>query len=347
MKPITRFVMALLFAACFPVCVQAQRIYTGGGNPILDGADPDITIVGNTYWMYPTHLNGFQEALFFAYASTDLKTWTRHGPLLDLKDVRWIGDDHATKHFAWAPGIFQKNGQFYLYFSVGPQTPTASRIGVAVASAPQGPFVDSGKPLLTGGNGFEAIDAMVFEDPQSGKVYLYCGGSAGAKLRVFELHADLISIAREFPVATPEKFTEGSFMHVRDGLYYFSYSHGRWNDATYSVHYSTAPSPTGPWTYKGCILQSNDEHWGPGHHAIVRNPASGEWFIVYHRWNGAGTTGKMPRGRSVCIDRLQYDKQGNILPITMTNEGVLPAPISNIQPKQAAVETRDQPRQSL
>src|SRR3546814_2321370 len=32
---------------------------------------------------------------------------------------------------------------------------------------------------------------------------------------------------------------------------------GRWNDATYSVHYATAPGPTGPWTYRGLILTTD------------------------------------------------------------------------------------------
>ena len=53
-------------------------------------------------------------------------------------------------------------------------------------------------------------------------------GSAGAKLRVFELNPDLVSFAREVPVETPPQFTEGVFMHVRDGRYYLSYSHGSW-----------------------------------------------------------------------------------------------------------------------
>jgi hypothetical protein len=38
----------------------------------------------------------------------------------------------------------------------------------------------SGKPLVTGGNGFEAIDPMVFVDPKTKTPYLYAGGSAGA-----------------------------------------------------------------------------------------------------------------------------------------------------------------------
>ncbi|WP_159317014.1 family 43 glycosylhydrolase, partial [Raoultella terrigena] len=136
--------------------------------------------------------------------------------------------------FLWAPGVATARGKWYLYYSVGPQNPTPSRIGVAVADRPEGPYRDSGKPLVTGelvrdGRGFEAIDPMVFVDPRSGKAYLYTGGSAGARLRVWELNRDMISLAREVPVAQPPQFTEGAFMHERAGTYYLSYSHGRFN----------------------------------------------------------------------------------------------------------------------
>jgi beta-xylosidase len=296
-------------------------------NPLFFGADPDILIANKTYYVYPTGTDTRSYDSFLVYASPDLKTWKETGPVLRIQDISWINDDGAPSHSLWAPGVCMANGKYYLYFSIGPQNPTPSRIGVAVCDSPDGKFIDSGKPLVTGGNGFEAIDPMAFRDPKSGKHYLYCGGSAGAKLRVFELNDDMVSIAREIPVETPVNFTEGSFMHWRGGKYYLSYSHGVWNSDSYSVCYSTADSPTGPWKYKGTILKSNDEHSGPGHHAFFENPATGQWYVVYHRWNGAKKTGKMPPARSVCIDLLEYDKNGDILPVKMTDTGVAPSPV--------------------
>src|SRR5690606_10045576 len=107
----------------------------------------------------------------------------------------------------WAPGVIEKDGKFYLYYSIGPKP---SHIGVAVAESPSGPFFDSGQPLLAdhGAPGFEAIDAMVFTDPVSGTSYFYAGGSAGANLRVFELAEDMVSFEREISVGTPSRFTE-------------------------------------------------------------------------------------------------------------------------------------------
>lgn len=289
------------------------------GNPIMRGADPHAIVLGDTVWIYPTWSDGRGER-FFAFSSTDLTNWQRHGPVLDLADVAWIKEDGQERHHAWAPAMLVRGGKYYFYYSVGPQNPTPSRIGVAVGDGPQGPFHDSGRPLLTGGDGFEAIDPMAFADPQSGKVYLYAGGSAGAKLRVFELNPDLTSIAREIPVETPPQFTEGVFMHCRDGRYYLSYSHGGWRNSSYSVHYATADAPTGPWTYRGAILVSDQTHKGPGHHSFIQSPLDGRWRIVYHRWENQTGDGPYRGSRQICIDAVEYDADGLIRPIAMTNQ---------------------------
>lgn len=300
-------------------------------NPVLTGADPHLAVVCDRYWIYPTDAtdprNGFQAERFYGYSSRDLRQWTRSKPLIDLKQIAWIGDDGAARHYLWAPALAAANGRYYFYYSVGPQDPTPSRIGVAVADKPGGPFRDSGRPLLTGGNGFEAIDPMVFVDPVSAKPYLYAGGSAGATLRVFELRPDMTGIARELPTVTPPLFTEGAFVHRRGDLYYLSYSHGHWNDATYSVHYATSRSPAGPWVYGGAILTSDGTHQGPGHHSIARNPTTGEWFIAYHRWDRRDPAGPFSGVRVTAVQPLRYGSDGAILPIRMTDDAPPAAPI--------------------
>ncbi len=295
-------------------------------NPQFTGADPHAVFIGKELWVFPTGGPGGSWAAdrFGAFSSRDLRHWRTRGELIRRDQIPWIRDDGAPAHFLWAPAIAQRHGRYYLYFSVGPQNPTPSRIGVAVADRPEGPYRDIGHPLIAdGGHGFEAIDPMVFVDPRSGKAYLYAGGSAGARLRVWELRADMTSIAREIPVATPRNFTEGAFLHLRGGTYYLSYSHGRWNGPDYSVHYATATSPTGPWTYRGAILTGDARHQGPGHHSVVRTPA-GNWLIVYHRWEDARGPGPYRGEREVAIDRLRYARDGRILPVTMTDGAAAP-----------------------
>lgn len=293
-------------------------------NPLLPGADPHAIVSGGVVWIYPTWSEEPGRRRFFAFSSADLGDWKRHGPVLDLDEVGWIKEDGARVHHAWAPGVLEKGGKWHFYYSVGPQNPTPSRIGVAVGDSPAGPFRDSGRPLLTGGNGFEAIDPMAFTDPKTGATYLYAGGSAGATLRVFEMTADLVRFAREIPVATPPRFTEGAFMHERAGLYYLSYSHGGFRDASYSVHYATSDSPTGPWNYRGVILASDATRKGPGHHSFFRHPATAAWLIAYHRWENQTGDGPYQGVRQTCVDSVHYDAQGLIQPIQMTDDR--PAP---------------------
>jgi beta-xylosidase len=311
---------------------------TAGGahNPVFPGADPHLAVACGRYWIYPTNAvdpgNGFVASRFYAYSSADLQRWTRSAPLIDIASIKWIGDDGAREHFLWAPGLAVKGGHYFLYYSVGPQNPTPSRLGVAVGTSPAGPFVDSGAPLLTGGNGFEAIDPMTFIDPASGKAYLYAGGSAGATLRVFELTPDMVHIAREIPVQTPPGFTEGAFMHVRNGVYYLSYSHGRWNDATYSVRYATAPSPIGPWRYRGVILTSDATHRGPGHHSFAQDPVNGAWIIAYHRWEQRSRTGPFTGVRQTAVQTISYARDGTIRPIRISDTTPPPMPLPAARP---------------
>lgn len=302
-----------------PALLLSLALQAGAGsNPIMPGADPHAMFAGGQCWIYPTRSPAGGQG-FLAFSSKDMKTWTQHGPVLRFADVKWIKDDGATSHYAWAPGVAERKGKFYFYYSVGPQGPTPSRIGVAVGSRPEGPFVDSGKPLLTGGKGFEAIDPMVFGDPQTGRYYLYAGGSAGAKLRVFEMADNMINFRREVTVKTPPKFTEGAFMHYRDGVYYLSYSHGGWRDPSYSVHYATSNSPTGPWRYRGAILTSDAHHKGPGHHSILQRPGTDDWYIVYHRWDNAPDTGPYRGQRQIAIEPLHHEYGTWIRPVKMTD----------------------------
>lgn len=314
-----RWLAALAVA---PLLVAAAAL---SGNPQFQGADPHAMFIGDELWVFPTGGPGGSWAAdrFGAFSSRDLKRWTSRGELIRRDQIKWLGDDGAPEHFLWAPGVATANGKYYLYFSVGPQNPTPSRIGVAVADRPQGPYKDSGRPLVTGGNGFEAIDPMVYADPRSGKTYLYAGGSAGSTLRVWELGADMVSLVREVKVDQPPHFTEGPFMHERDGIYYLSYSHGRFNGPDYSVHYATAKSPIGPWTYRGAILTSDARHQGPGHHSFVKTPG-GEWLIVYHRWEQPPAPAPLKGERQVAIDRVRYAADGSILPIVMTDGAAAP-----------------------
>lgn len=322
-------VAALLLGSAAPEARLGPTLFTG--------ADPAALVASGRIWLYPT---GSGDRLY-AWSSADLARWRRgRRALIGLKNIAWIAP--GEERSLWAPHMAAANGRYYLYFSVGPQGERPSEIGVAVCNTPAGPCKDSGHALIDGsdadrvtarpsgacadrmpptGNGrykFEAIDPMVFVDPASGRRLLYAGGSNGSTLRVFALAPDMVSITREIVIDQPPCFTEGAWMHRRDGLYYLSYSSGHWDRSDYSVRYATGLSPTGPWTYRGTILKSRGGYKGPGHHAFLRDPRSGAWLIAYHRWEGVAGDGPYRNShRRIAIAPVRYRSDGSIAPINL------------------------------
>jgi len=325
---------AVPLAALLLLGAAGQQAATSGAAE-FPGADPAALVVGKRVYLYPTG----GEGRLHSWVSRDLDRWRRGPALIRLRDIGWI--PAAERRQLWAPHMTAANGRYYFYYSVGPQEPYPAKIGVAICRTPAGPCRDSGRPLIDGadsahfagrparcadetppsGSGryrFEAIDPMVFVDPSSGRRLLYAGGSNGSTLRVFELAADMVTIAREVPVAQPPCFTEGAWMHERGGTYYLSYSSGRYDRSDYSVRYATAPTPTGPWTYKGTILASKGGYKGPGHHSFFRDPRSGRTMIAYHRWENQPGDGPYRNARrQVALAPVDYRDDGSIVPVAL------------------------------
>ena len=290
-------------------------------NPLMYGADPDVLLVDNKVWLYPT--SGEREK-FYTFSSSDLIDWQKHGPILNIDNISWMPDGK----WGWAPSIAHKNGKYYFYFCAGGKQAYA---GVATSDSPSGPFIDSGQVLVTDNNeaGFTAIDPMVFTDPVSGKTYFYIGGGGDPKLRVFELNSDMISIKREISVDTPYMYNEGPYMHYHDGVYYLSYSHGHYQYERYSVHYATSSSPTGPWTYQGNLLHSDYRHKAPGHHSFLYNAAMDQWYLFYHRYDNRTGVGPYSGSRKIAIEEVHYNADGTIQPFALTNTGIGPVWLGN------------------
>ena len=183
------------------------KAFANFNQPILTGfhADPEIMYSNKTkkYYIYSTTdgTPGWGGHDFSVFSSDDLVTWKDEGKMLDVKgdQVKW-----ATGN-AWAPCIIerkQKNGSYKYYFYFSAHNPKSNRkeIGVAVSDNPTGPFVATDAPIVTDedrpreARGGQAIDVDVFQDPKSGKYYLYWGNGfmAGA-----ELNDDMLSIKRE------------------------------------------------------------------------------------------------------------------------------------------------------
>ena len=331
---------------------EKDRLLKEFGNhkqPILKGfhADPEVLYSNLTkkYYIYSTTdgTPGWGGHDFSVFSSTNLIDWTDEGKMLDVKgdQVRWANGN------AWAPCIEevrQKGGgyKYYFYFSANNPKNHRKEIGVAVSDTPTGPFVDSGAPIVTDADrpaaarGGQAIDVDVFTDPKTGKHYLYWGNGfmAGA-----QLNDDMLSIKKEtITHMTPQggtlqtwAYREAPYVFYRKGTYYFLWSVDDTGSPNYHVCYGTSKSPLGPITINPdhyMVIQQKpaDKIYGTAHNSILQVPGKDEWYIVYHRINknyvdrkfGGGVPGTH---REVCIDRLTFDKKGNIIPVEPTLNG--------------------------
>ncbi|KAI4650404.1 hypothetical protein J4E93_002760 [Alternaria ventricosa] len=307
------------------------------GSPVLPGlyADPNIAVFGDNYYIYATTdgFPGWGGNVFYVWKSPDLVSWTRSAePFLTLNgtsgNVPWANGN------AWAPTIIEKDSKYFFYFSGNNPKYDRKTIGVAVADAPEGPFTAQAEAMiLNEGNVTtgQAIDPAVFEDPTTGKYYIFWGngGSDITPALYAELSDDMLSLKAETTrsIGGLPDFREGIFMNYRKGLFHLTYSIDDTGSENYRVGYATSTSVHGPWTYHGLILQKDASKGilATGHSSIINVPNTDDWYICYHRFaipNGNGTN------REVTIDRLYFDDQGFMKPVVPTLESVPAQPIS-------------------
>ncbi|GIJ07816.1 family 43 glycosylhydrolase [Micromonospora andamanensis] len=286
-----------------------QHIYTADPAPMLHngrvylytGHDED----GSTY---------FTMRDWRVFSSADMVNWTDHGTPMSLTTFAWADAN------AWAGHVIARNGKFYWYVPVRQRSNGQMVIGVGVADSPTGPFRDAlGRPLV--GNG--EIDPHAFID-DDGQAYLYWGNP---NLWYVRLNPDMISFSggpTQIPLTTagfgtrtgnasrPTLYEEGPWVYKRNGLYYNVFAAECCSEF---IGYSTAPGPTGPWTYRGTVMPRQGSSFT--NHPGVIDYAGGSYFF-YH--NGA-----LPGGggytRSVAVEKFTYNSNGTIPTMNMTTAG--------------------------
>lgn len=318
---------AVMMAGALMSCGQPkqapQEEIAKSGNPVFEGwyADPEGIIYGDTYWIYPTWSDKYENQIFFdCFSSKDLVNWTKHSSILDTTEVKW------AKKAMWAPSVISKDGKYYLFFGANDvHEGEIGGIGVAVSDRPEGPYKDLlGKPLINEiVNGAQPIDQFVYHDADNDEYYMYYGG--WGHCNIVRLNSDFTGLlpfedGTIYKEITPESYVEGPFMLKKNGKYYFMWSEGGWTGPDYKVAYAIADSPFGPFNRIGEILQQDfDIANGAGHHSVIHVPNSEDYYIVYHR-RPAGD--KTRDHRATCIEKMTFDKDGYINPVKITFEGV-------------------------
>ena len=288
----------------------------GTGNPVIPGyfADPTIKKFGDTYYMYATTDGsgaGFGPAQ--VWTSKDFVNWT-------LMPMNW-----PDSHWIWAPDVIRHTDGRYYYFYCQPCI-----IHCGVSETPRGPWKnilgESEAVLVPDRFVTNAItlDGQTFVD-DDGSVYLYWGTWGiykGFGCGAGKMTPDLkgFTETRLIPNTEAVDFFEAPFVLKRNGIYYFMYSSGSCHDPTYRVQYATSDHPLGPYEYKGCILETNEDGTvhGPGHHSILKE--GDDYYIVYHRHDNPHSN----RGfhRQLCMDKMEFEADGSIRKVIPTHEGV-------------------------
>ncbi|WP_435821359.1 family 43 glycosylhydrolase [Micromonospora parva] len=294
---------------------------TRADNPIVQTiytADPAALVHNGRVYLYTGHDEDgstyFTMKEWRVYSSADMVNWTDHGVPMNLATFSWASAD------AWAGQTVYRNGRFYWYVPVKNRATGRMAIGVAVSDSPTGPFRDAiGRPLVENGE----IDPHAFVD-DDGQAYLYWGNP---NLWYVRLNADMTSFsgsptriplttagfgARSGNTSRPTLYEEAPWVYKRNGTYYNIFAAECCSEF---IAYSTAPGPTGPWTYRGTIMPRQGNAF-TNHPAIV--DFSGGSYFFYH--NGA-----LPGGggftRSVAVEKFSYRADGTIPTITMTTSG--------------------------
>ncbi len=305
-------------ALLLPVVLTAPA---AADNPIVQTvytADPAPLVHDGRLYVYTSHDEDgstyFTMKDWRVFSTTDMANWTDHGSPMGLTTFAWAEAD------AWAGQVVERDGKFFFYVPVK-QRGGGMVIGVGVSDSPTGPFRDAiGRPLV--GNG--EIDPSVMID-DDGQAYLYWGNP---NLWYVKLNRDMVSYSgspTRIPLTTagfgtrpgnvanrPTLYEEGPWVYKRNGTYYNVFAAECCSEF---IGYSTAPGPTGPWTYRGTVMPRQGGSF-TNHPGVV--DYRGRSYFFYH--NGA-----LPGGggftRSVAVEQFTYGADGSIPLMNMTAAG--------------------------
>ena len=243
---------------------------------------------------------------------SDPTKWVCHGDIFRSRDGHDSPSDvDWTDELLFAPDVVERGGKYYLYAYI-----VNAKGCVAVADRPEGPFRLLSRYEYDIPNHYDNgtfIDPGVLVD-DDGRVYIYCGyqGSYMCELKdnMYEAvpgsyNLDII------PTAEPHRFFEACSPRKINGTYYLIYSPQRGS----CLDYATSDSPTGPFTYRGTIIDNGIDFPGGNDHGSVCC-VNGQWYIFYHRM----TNGTIMSRRG-CVERIEILPDGTIPQVEMTSLG--------------------------
>lgn len=324
------FLMRFTFSSIFPLALGLLAFSGVCAAKQVSIHDPVMAKEGDTYYLFSTG-----PGITF-YSSKDLKTWQLGGRVFP-------GDPAWAKQVApsfnghiWAPDIAQRDGKFYLYYSVSAFGRNTSAIGVTVnrtldPHSPDYKWEDQGIVLQSVPNRdlWNAIDPNIIVG-EDGAAWMSFG-SFWSGLKLVKLAPNWTSVAepqewhsiakRERSVlvddgtAGPAEI-EAPFIFKKGDFYYLFVSWDkccRGAESTYKMLVGRSPKLTGPYLDKagkslaeggGTLLLAGNQNWaGAGHNSVYT--FDGRDYLVFHAYETAD------RGlQKLKIAELSWDTDG-------------------------------------
>jgi beta-xylosidase len=227
----------------------------------------------------------------------------------------------------------ENGGRWLLYYTARDRRLDKQCIGLAVASSPKGPFVDTRpEPLVCQADLGGTIDANPFRD-SDGKLYLYYkndGNAVGKPSFIWgqPMSADGMTLSGE-PVRLIRddkpwefKLVEAPTMVRTPAGHRLLYSAAffGWNEqrlSPYATGYATCKSALGPCDKADQpILNSYNDRKvgclsGPGHTSVFQ--AAGRSFVAFHAWAATAACRKADDKRFLYIAPLGWTADGKPL----------------------------------
>ncbi len=296
-------------------------------NPVLQANFPDPFVLrdGKSYYAYATNTRRGEPLRHIQVArSPDLVTWQLLGDALPVPGA-WSGADW------WAPEVTKTSAGYVMYYSgkasniLNPNATNAECISFAIASSPEGPFVDrSRKPFVCQPNLGGSIDPSPFSD-RDGKRYLIWKNDGNCcklptRFWIQQLTTDgtrLVGSPKDMGVLNDAQWEmsgynliEAPTLVLHEGTYYLFFSGGAYDSEFYATGYATSKTVTGPYrdAPENPILKTREASRaaGPGHQSVVRGPHGGLW-MAYHAWD-KDAIGDLKNGmRALWLDELVFE----------------------------------------
>ncbi len=294
--------------------------------------DGEPRVFGDRIYVYGSHdkagSDSFCDFVLKCWSAplSDLTKWVCHGDIFHTKadrdhpsDIDWNGDN--TQLFA--PDVVQgTDGKYYLYAYI-----VNARGCVAVSDRPEGPFKLVSKykytiPDEVCCNGWFIDPGVLVDD--DGRTYIYCGFERSflAEVNSDNMYEIIDGSCIEHFIPCTER-SEGGFTE-KESLFFEACSPRKINGTYYMIYspkrgsrlaYATSDSPTGPFTYRGYIVDNGVDYPGGNNHGSVVC-INGQWYVFYHRM----TNGTIMSRRG-CVEKIEILPDGTIPPVEMTSLG--------------------------